>query len=190
MKMIDMKIKTRDMKLTGFMEDTSKRKFFSKLISIGNEKAVVGIIKWYDVLERFEIHYNFKDEIIADNNYTWIQIAPMESNYWIKAMYDENDKLVEVYIDITRSNNFDDVANPYYEDLFLDVVVPRKGHIYQMDDVELMKAYKEGLVPEAEYKKAKVICKKLISYITLHHQEFLDFLLSLKNELENDLKSE
>ena len=182
-----MKIKTRDMKLTGVMEEASKKKFFSKTINIGDEKAVVGIIKWYDVLEKFEVHYNFKDEVIIDNNYTWIQIAPINNNYWIKAMYDDNDKLVEIYIDITRSNNFDDISNPHYEDLFLDVVVPRKGHIYQMDDVELMKAYNEGLVSEKEYKMAKVICKKLISYISDHHQEFLDFLWNLKNELEKEI---
>ncbi|MBO4600821.1 MAG: DUF402 domain-containing protein [Bacilli bacterium] len=182
-----MKIKKQDMKITGFLDDTSIKKFHSKVVETDALKGVVGIIKWLDVKEKVEVHYNFKDEVIVDSNYTWIQVAPFDSNYWIKAMYDENNNLVEIYIDVTKENHFDDITNPSYEDLFLDVVVPSKGHIYQMDDVELMRAYNEKLISEKEYKMAKVVCKKLIQFLNEHHQEFLDFMRKLKQELEFEL---
>jgi len=174
---------------SGMLSGKSNKKYFSKKISFGETSAIASIIKWYDVKEKFEVHYNFKDEVIIDNGYTWIQIAPFDGNYWIKVMYDEKDNLIEIYIDVTKNNIFDDINNPEYEDLFLDIVVPRKGHIYQMDDVELMKAYNEGIVSEKDYKMAKTVCKKIISYLNEHHQEFLDLLKNLKYELEYDLEN-
>ena len=55
------------------------------------------------------------------------------------------------------------------------------------DDVELMKAYKENLISEEEYKKAKVICKKIIAFLNKNHQEFLDYMVQLREELNYEL---
>lgn len=180
-----MHIKRCDMKLSG-TKDGLKR-YFSKEISIGESKGVVGIIKFGNVDKPTEVHYNFKDETIIDSNYTWIQIAIRDANFWIKAMFDENDKIVEYYIDVTKGNYFDDITNPEYEDLFLDIVIPSKGHIYQMDDVELMKAYRENVITEEEYKLSKIVCKNLIKYLDENLKEFLDFIQSIKKDLEKDL---
>ena len=180
-------IKKRDMMLTNLEEDKYDKIYFSKLKNIGEMKAVVSILKWKNVKENVEVHYNFKDETIIANNYTWIQIAPFNNNFWIKAMYDDKDELIEIYIDVTRGNYFDNIVNPSYEDLFLDIVVPKKGHIYQMDDVELMKAYKEKIVSLEEYKMAKIVCKKIIQFLNENHQDFLDYIIHLKQELSNDL---
>ncbi len=182
-----MKIKRRDMKLTDFYDDKCDKLYYSKEKQIGNMKTVVSILKWTNVKENLEVHYNFKDEIIVGNDYTWIQIAPFDNNFWIKSMYDEKDNLVEVYIDVTKGNYFDDITNPSYDDLFLDIVVPKKGHIYQMDDVELMKAYNENLISEDEYNMAKIVCKKLIQFLNEHHQDFLDYLKQLRLELSYEL---
>lgn len=178
------------MKLSNISEDRAHKRYYSKEINIGNDRAIVSVLKFSDVKERVEVHYNFKDEIIIDNDYTWIQIAPFDYKFWIKAMYDEKDNLVEIYIDITRKNIFDDISNPSYVDMFLDVVVPKKGHIYQMDDVELTKAYKENLVTKEEYEYSRKLCRKLIEFLNNNHQEFLDFLFRLKNELEYELDNQ
>ena len=66
-----------------------------------------------------------------------------------------------------------DINNPEYEDLFLDVVIPSKGHIYHMDDIELMKAKNEGLVSDEDYKLCKTVCRKLESYFEDNRQELL-----------------
>ena len=182
-----MQIKKRDMKLTG-TKDGYKR-YFSKEKTIGKSNGVVSIIKFNKIDTPTEVHYNFKDETIIDTNYTWIQLAIKDSNFWIKAMFDENDKLIEIYIDVVRSMNFDDISNPKYEDLFLDIVIPNKGHIYQMDDVELMKALTEKTITEDEYKLSKIVCHNLIDYLNKHLKEFLEFINNLKRELEYELES-
>ena len=180
-----MRIKRRDMKLSGF-HDGSK-KYFSKTITNGSLSGVISITKFFDVKEKSEVHYNFKDAIIVDNNYTWIQIAFKKQNFWIKAMYDQKDNLVEIYVDVSRKNTFDDITNPEYEDLFLDVVIPPKGHIYHMDDIELMKAKNEGIITEDDYKLCKTVCKKMEDYFEKNRQELLDYLWMMKQELEYEL---
>ena len=53
------------MKLTDFYDDKCKKLYYSKEKQIGNMKTVVSILKWVNVKENFEVHYNFKDEIIT-----------------------------------------------------------------------------------------------------------------------------
>lgn len=182
-----MNVKIRDMKNTGLLEGKCDKKYFSKIVEFRGKEAVASITKWINVTEKFEVHYNFKDEVIVDNNYTWIQIAPIGDHYWIKAMYDENDNLVEVYIDVTVRNNFDDIENPKYEDLFLDIIIPRKGHIYQMDDVELIKAYHENVITKEEFDMAKWISAELRTYLENNLQSFLDYLVNLREELRTEI---
>ncbi|MBR5663011.1 MAG: DUF402 domain-containing protein [Bacilli bacterium] len=175
------------MKLTGTKDGC--KNYYSKEMIIGSKEAIVSIIKFNNINEPVEVHYNYKDATIIDNNYTWIQIAIKNTNFWIKSMFDQNNKMVETYIDVTRNNYFDDLSNPEYEDLFLDIVIPYKGHIYQMDDVELMKALTEGLITDGEYKLSKIVSRNLRNFLDKNHQEFLDFINNLKKELEIDLEN-
>ena len=163
--------------------------YYSKEIKFGQSEGVVSIIKFFNITKPTEVHYNFKDEKIIDNDYTWIQIAIKNANFWIKVMFDENDKIVETYIDVSRHNYFDDIKNPSYEDLFLDIVIPSKGHIYQMDDVELMKALTDKTITDNEYKLSKIVCRNLINYLNNNLSEFLNFINKLKKELESELNN-
>ena len=180
-----MQIKRRDMMLSNIYK--GYKNYYSKEKEIGKATGVVSIIKFNEVDKPLEVHYNFKDATIVDSNYTWVQVAIKDSNFWIKAMYDENDKLIEIYIDVTNGNYFDDINNPEYEDLFLDIIIPSKGHIYQMDDVELMKAYRDNTISEEEFKLSKIVCRNLIKYLENNLKDFLDFINNLKKELEKDL---
>ena len=181
-----MEIKKRDMYLSGFHE--GEKIYLSKEINFGGKTGVASIIKFGNVQDKTDIHYNFKDMTIVDSNYTWIQIALQNENFWVKAMYDENNNLIEIYVDVTRNNYFNDMNNPEYEDMFLDVIIPSKGHIYSMDEVELIKAYRENVISSYEYKKAKLVGKTLIKFFEKYQQQFLDLLTRLKYELEFEIE--
>lgn len=181
-----MKIKNRDMYLSNSYNNNNKV-FFSKKVKIDGLNATVSIIKWKNIDKPLNIHYNFKDATIIDNNYTWIQLALEGEKFWFKVMYDEKNELIEAYIDVTRGNNFTNELNPEYDDMFLDIIVPKVGHIYQMDEVELMKAYTEGLISEKEFYESKNIAKCLIEYIDKNHVEFLEFFNNLRMELDYEI---
>ena len=175
------------MKLSGFHDGC--KKYYSKTITNGSLSGVIRITKLFNVSKKTEVHYNFKDAVIVDNGYTWIQLAFKDQNFWIKAMYDEKDNLIEIYVDVSKCNHFDDISNPEYEDLFLDVIIPSKGHIYHMDDIELMKAKNEGLVSDEDYKLCKTVCRKMESYFEYNRQELLDYLWRMKQELNYELEN-
>ena len=102
-----MRIKRRDMKLSGFHDGC--KKYYSKTITNGSLSGVISITKFFNVSKKTEVHYNFKDAVIVDNGYTWIQLAFKDQNFWIKAMYDEKDNLIEIYVDVSKCNHFDDI---------------------------------------------------------------------------------
>ena len=65
---------------------------------------------------------NGNNVVIANDNFFWLQIGLENKNYWITAMYDDNKRLIQYYIDITKRNHVSNEDDPYFEDLFLDVV--------------------------------------------------------------------
>ena len=50
---------------------------------------------------------------IADNHFSWLQIAFANSLFWITAMFDERDALFEIYVDMT-DGNVTDTETPYF----------------------------------------------------------------------------
>ena len=90
-------------------------------------------------------------------------------------MYDDKDNLIEVYFDITKQNNFEDITNHYYDDLFLDIVLGKNGKMKILDEDELDMALNEKVISSKEYDFAKKTAKDLYDYISLNKQKIIDF---------------
>ncbi len=63
-------------------------------------------------------------------------------------------KLVQYYIDVAKEYKIDDRGLPYFDDLYLDVVLLSSGKVYVLDEEELEDAYKSGDVTKEEYELA------------------------------------
>ena len=63
-------------------------------------------------------------------------------NFAITAMLDDQQKLVQYYIDVAKEYEIDERGLPYFDDLYLDVVLLPNGEIYVLDEDELEDAYK------------------------------------------------
>lgn len=93
---------------------------------------------------------------LADNKYTWIQTFPDKKNYSITTMFDEEDNIIEWYIDIVENIGVNDEDIPYYDDLYLDIVALTNGEVFLLDEDELELAYRTGDISRKEYKLAQV----------------------------------
>ena len=113
----------------------------------------------------------YRDNIvkIADNGYYWLQIGIEDANYWITAMYDENKQLIQYYIDITKENHVKNEIDPFYEDLFLDMVV-LNDRIILLDEDELKQALKEKVIDDNDYALAYHTIKELKDWLCLNKQ--------------------
>lgn len=98
--------------------------------------------------------YDGKELCIAGNQYTWIQYFIDEKNFAITAMLDDQKELVQYYIDVAKDYEIDERGLPYFDDLYLDVVLLPNGKIYVLDEDELEDAYKSGDVTKEEYELA------------------------------------
>jgi|GEM_PF-5094867 len=119
--------------------------------------------------------------LIAEEGITWLEILPHEQNFCITAMFNNDDELFEVYIDITKNNNKEG-----FEDLYLDLVVHDK-EVSLLDENELLEAYNKGVIAKDEYDLAYEVKNDLEAKFNaakdLHWQYLKSIYLELKEEL-------
>lgn len=91
--------------------------------------------------------------IIADEGFSWIQIAPAGEHWWLTVMFDAEGRIVQYYFDVSRQNHIDG-ENSWFEDLYLDVVLLPDGRIALLDEDELDEAFEEGIIAADEHELA------------------------------------
>ena len=82
-------------------------------------------------------------------------------------MLDDQKKLVQYYIDVAKEYKIDDRGLPYFDDLYLDVVLLSSGKVYVLDEEELEDAYKSGDVTKEEYELAWHTTKWILATIKI-----------------------
>ena len=138
-------------------------------------KGIVSLSKIKKLTGPLIIHYDFKDVLIADDNYTHLQFAFENENFWLTAMYDNNDNLIELYFDITNGNYFEEEDNPYFYDMFLDIVVTNDEEVYVIDQEELKAALDEGEISIGEYDKAIQTANNLYNYLEKNKKKVIEY---------------
>ena len=94
-------------------------------------------------------------------------------------MLDDQKKLVQYYIDVAKEYKIDDRGLPYFDDLYLDVVLLSSGKVYVLDEEELEDAYKSGDVTKEEYELAWHTTKWILATIKIVN--FIDFNIGRRN---------
>lgn len=113
---------------------------------------------------------------IADVNYKNLIIAPKNENWWLTVMFDDKDNLIESYFDITRLNNFNNIDNPFFIDMKLDICIPKDHEPSVMDEEELKEIYDAGMITKDDYEMAYNVANKIISQYNNHKEEYYIFI--------------
>lgn len=129
------------------------------------------------------IHYPFGDVLIADTNYSWLQIALKDQFFWFTAMYDDQGRFIQLYVDITAGNCFADPENPCFEDMYLDIDVRSDGTISILDQDELDEALACGAITEEAYRHAQQVCRHLYDYLRVNKDAVLSWCTENYREL-------
>jgi len=127
--------------------------------------------------------YDGKKLCLADAGYSWLQYFPQNENFIVTAMFDDKQRIVQWYIDICKSQGVTEQGVPWFDDLFLDIVVLPTGAVYLMDEDELDDALIDGDITQEDYELATDTARQLLRIITAHL--FPYFVMS-----ERDLRSE
>ncbi len=136
----------------------------------------ISLLKINKVSSPLSIEYGSEKVKIVDTDYSWVQIALEHQFFWITSMFDEQDRLVEIYIDLT-DGNVTGVDDPYFADLYLDYVVHIQGDaVMELDRDELSEAYKNGAVTRLQYERTLAEGERIRRYLNEDRQELIDLL--------------
>lgn len=124
-----------------------------------------------------------KDYCLADDGYIWLEILPTHGNYAITTMYNISMEIIQWYFDIIKDRGVTKDGIPYFDDLFLDVVVLPTSEILLLDEDELKDALDKGEITNQEYDMAYAEANRIIGNIASDIRTLSDFTNRYLNEL-------
>jgi uncharacterized protein len=88
---------------------------------------------------------------VAEAGFVWLHYLRDQENHVITAMYDSKGAIVQWYIDIVLEHGLDERGVPYFDDLYLDVVVGPDGRFEIKDADEIEAALKAGTISRDQF---------------------------------------
>lgn len=148
------RILSKDFALT-YIEDTHFTGYVS-LIKFNSVRAP--LVK---EMEGTKIH-------LVNAGYYWMQHFPLNAHYSVTTMINDREEIVQWYIDICEQVDVDECGIPYYDDLYLDVVLLPSGHVFLLDEDELEEALEWGRITKSQYELSVTEASRFISHVKEH----------------------
>lgn len=149
-----------------YLKRVIDRDFISISVDDYDFKGYITLFKMNKVTKNCIIKYGEKNICVIDNDYKMLQYVPLNDNYTLTAFLDGNNKLVQWYFDITYRNGIDNDGIPFYDDLYLDIVILPPSDIHLLDKDELDEARDTKEINEEQYNLACNVANKLINDIS------------------------
>lgn len=126
-----------------------------------NEEMYGAFINIIEV-KKPQVWFCFDKKItVADNGYKWLVVLPKKDNYAITMYMDRNDVPILWYIDLIDGIGVDADGIPFYNDMFLDLIVSDDGQVVEDDRDEFEKAYFDGIINNKQYQKVISVSEQL-----------------------------
>ena len=158
-----------------------KKRFGLTRIDDAEFKGYISIVYIDKVTRPLILKITGKELCLVDDGYIWTQYFPQGEKYALTTMFNVDSEVVEWYFDICAGNKINYKGVPYYDDLYLDVVVLPSGEIDLLDEDELKEALKFRDITAYQYDMAYKEAKKLIKSIKCGENKLLE---RSKNDLE------
>jgi uncharacterized protein len=99
---------------------------------------------------------------VAEAGYRWLQYFPQGANHALTVMFDDRGDVVQWYFDVVSRLGVTDEGIPYFDDLYLDVVVLPDQATFLLDEDELQSALDERVIDAVTYELAHQEARRLI----------------------------
>jgi uncharacterized protein len=165
-----------------------EKRFNFGYIDDGDFRGFLSILCIDKVREPLVLDVSESRLCLVDDGYIWTQHFLDDSKYALTTMFNRKYEVIQWYFDICNGNRVNETGIPYYDDLYLDVVVLPSGEIILLDEDELGDALKNNEITKEEYDLAHYEAEKLIdsikngnSNLLKNTKHYLDHMLSLIN---------
>lgn len=116
--------------------------------------GAAGLLHLLKVRQPLTVCMAHRPVTLADDGYWWMQIAPENQHWWLTVMFDDCDRIVQYYFDMTLRNFIRPHGDSYFDDLFLDIVLLPGSGKFLLDEDEWTQALKEGVIDEEQHAMA------------------------------------
>lgn len=150
------------------------------------EKSSAKIIYIIDILNgyislvniekvKYEImaKHNGKDICVFDAGFKYIAFLPDDENWCVTVIYNKNNELILWYFDIAKDQSIDKNGNPFFYDVFLDVVVFPNSKPKIKDEDELYHALDNKIITTDDVEMANRTAKEIIEQ-HISNKEFME----------------
>lgn len=151
-----------------------KREYAQSYVDKEEFTGYITLLNLVQVTKPLWVKYDDKSVCIVDDGYMWLQHFPIGKNYSVTTMFDANGEVIQWYIDICKELGVENNI-PWWDDLFLDIIVLPTGEIIQQDEDELEAALKNGLVDQDSYNLAWTQANKIMSSIIEESFDLLNY---------------
>ena len=156
------------------------KKLKGKQVNTDFFEGYIGVLEIGEVSEKQIWRFNGEDIIVCDNGLKWLSILPQNDFYCITAMMNANDEILLWYIDMIAEQGIDTDCVPYFDDLYLDLVVYPNGTIKVDDMDELVDALSQKDITEDQFNLAISTSNKLKNGLLNNIDTFIDYTLKCK----------
>jgi predicted RNA-binding protein associated with RNAse of E/G family len=125
----------------------------------------VSLLHIDEISEPLSVTFGGEQVCIADRGYDWLQHFPDGEHHVLLAAFDEQGELVQWYIDVISGSGVDERGIPWYDDLYLDIVIAPSGECLLLDVDELDEALRQSQVTKELYDLAWREASKLLTIL-------------------------
>jgi hypothetical protein len=104
-----------------------------------------------------------KEFRIAGEGYKQLRYLPLNEDWCLITFYSPANELLQWYFDISKGSGLDENGMPWYDDVYLDLVITPDNNVQTIDEDELLEAFKNNEITEDEYYRAFGVRDKIIS---------------------------
>ena len=141
------------------------RRFVIQTFATPEFQGVATLLCIDAVREPFWVEWQGRRFCICDGGYTWLQHFPTNTHYAVTTQFDARGQVVQWYIDICHRHWVDDNGVPWWEDLYLDLLVFPEGDCHIVDADELDEALAAAVIDARLHALAWAEARRLQSAI-------------------------
>ena len=127
------------------------KEIIGKQVSMDFFTGYIGLIEMKEVSEVQTWKFNDTEFAVCAQGFKWISILPQDNFYCITAMMNEKNEIAVWYIDMIAAQGIDVDGIPYFDDLYLDLIVFPNGEIKVDDMDELEDALHQGDITQEQF---------------------------------------
>lgn len=153
-----------------------------------NFKGYAVLIYIEKVREALWVEIGGKSQCVVNDGYSWLTLFPENQSYVITAMFNHKNEIVQWYIDICRDIGFTDKGIPWYDDLYLDIIISSDYHISLIDEDDLALALKQNIIKQEDFDFAYQEANKLLIQLKQNDITQLEYSKEIYSILKNRLE--